>query len=432
MSDALDLVSLDNALKVIYSKQAVIDETLKNRPLHAMIGKETDFGGKSFTVDVITSLTQGRSAQFANAQANKTSIEIDQFNIYRAYDYSLASVDLWALFASQGDRNAMLDAMTKAINSSRETLMRSAVIAEYRDGTGEIGRVQSITTGANGYFTLTNPLDVLNFEKGQALNFFAASNASPASDNFYSGSGVQHVTGAAKSIVTKVDPLNAKVTCDSIPTDAATTNGGDHITADGDYVYNSNGSGQGGIAGFGKISGLAAWLPSAGPTTTKFMSLDRTDQPQRLAGVVSVQSGKADDEALLNASRDAFLYGGASITHFFVSPNRFNNIVKYLGSAVRYVDVKAGTKGTIGFRAIEVMGQGGTVKVIADPNCPDALGYGLTLANWKLKTLRQMPTFLNLSGKTLLEQNANRVEVRVGYAGNIYTNAPGYNVVVVF
>lgn len=57
----IDLASLDNALKIIYSRKKVIDETYKNRPLHALIAKETDFTGKSFTFDVITSLTQGRS-----------------------------------------------------------------------------------------------------------------------------------------------------------------------------------------------------------------------------------------------------------------------------------------------------------------------------------------------------------------------------------
>ena len=425
----IDFVSLDAALKIIYSNRKVVDETFKNRPLHALLPKETDFYGKSFTVDVITSLSQGRSAQFTNAQQNKSAPEVDQFNIYRAYDFSLASVDIWTMLAAKGNKASMLEALTTAINSARGSLLRSAVISEFRDGTGEIGRVATAVTGGGGYFTLTNSLDVLNFEKNQVLNFWAASNVLPASDNFYTGGATQHVGTNATSTVKSVDRVNGKVYSDNLPADIATTNGGDHITADGDYTYNSTGSGQGGIKGFGKISGLAAWIPSAGATSTLFMSLDRTSDPVRLAGVVSSQIGVAEDEALLNASQDAYTLGGGVITHFFVSPKKFNAISKLLGPARRFGMEK---RGTVGFQTLEINGQGGVIKVVADPNCPDNLGYGLQLDTWKLKTLQSMPTFLTMGSKTVIEPTNNRVEIRTGYAGNIYTNAPGYNCVVIF
>ena len=430
----VDLVSIDSALKIIYSRQEVVDETFKNRPLHALLGKETDFGGKSYAVDVITSLTQGRSGKFANAQANKSAFEVDQFNIYRAYDFSLAAVDIWTLFAAQGDKFAMLDALTKTINAARGTLLRSAVLKEYRDGTGEIGRVASVTTGANGTFTLTNPLDALNFEKNQVLNWYSASNSSPASDTFYSGMTTQHTAGVNGTStfgkVTKVDRVNFTITCDYVPDNVVTTNGGDHVVTDGDYAYNSDGSGQGGIAGFTAISGLAAWLPANGPTSTKFMGLDRTGDAQRLAGVISNQSGKAEDEALLNGSQEIYMFGGGMIDHYMISPKRFNNLVKYAQPQRRYV--KADKNSKVGFSGVEIMGQGGPITVLADPNCPDAYGYGLQLNTWKLKTLKSMPTFLTWRNTSIIEPSANKLELRIGYSGNMYTNAPGYNGVVLF
>lgn len=430
----VDFVSLDAALKIIYSNKKVVDETYKNRPLHALLPKETDFYGKSYTVDVITSLGQGRSAQFANAQANKSAPQIDQFNIYRAYDYSLAGVDIWTMLAAKGNKATMLEALTTAINGARATVMRSAVISEFRDGTGEIGRVAAVTTGAGGFITLTNKLDVLNFEKNQILNFWSASNASPASDTFYSGTATQYVTTNATSKVKSVDRAAGKVYSDNLPTDGGggatlLTNGGAHIVTDGDYLYNTTGSGQGGVTGFGKISGLAAWIPSAGPTSTLFMGMDRTGDMVRLAGVVSSQIGVSEDEALLNASQEIYMYGGGVTTHFVVSPKRFNALSKVLGPARRFGMEK---RGTVGFQTLEINGQGGVIKVIADPNCPDNVGYGLQLDTWKLKTLQSMPTFLTMGSKTIIEPNNNRVEIRCGYAGNIYTNAPGYNGVVLF
>lgn len=413
----LDLGTFDNALKIIYSKQAVVDETYKNRPFHGVVPKDTDFTGRFFVQDVITSLPQGRSATFANAQANKSGLNINQFTIVRAYDFALASVDLWTMFASADDKGALLDALTSAINGARGSLMRSAAIAEFRDGTGDLGVVTVNATGAGGTVTVQVATDVTNYEVNQVCNFYA--NA-----NFTAGTATQRTGTVSKSTVTAVDRVAGIVTFDSIPTDAVT---GDHIVTDGDYGTQT----IAGVTAFTKISGLAAWLPYGGPSATSFMGLNRTADKVRLGGWSSNQIGKSEDEALLNASYEIFMYGGGSPSHAFVSPNRFNNIAKLLGPQRRYEGVKA-TSGAIGYDALVVMGQGREIKVLADPNCPDNRGYLLTLDEWKLKTLGQMPRFLNPNSKTLLEPTANRVEVRCGYAGNLLTKAPGHSGAVAF
>jgi hypothetical protein len=415
----LDFTSFDNALKLIYSKQAVVDETYKNRPLHGLLPKDTDFSGRAFVQDVITSLPQGRSATFANAQANKSGLQVDQFTVTRAYDFAMASVDMWTMYASADDKGALLDALTQAINGARGSLMRSAAIAEYRDGSGKLAVVGALSgTGATQNFTVATLTDITCFEKSQSINFYTAA-------NFSAGTATQYATGAAKTIVQKVDRVNGIVYCDFIPTNPVVT--GAIVVGDGDYGTTT----VAGIAAFNKITGLDGWLPAGGPSATAFFGLDRTSDTVRLGGWSSSQIGKAEDEAILNASYECFMYGGGSPTHGFVSPNRFNNIAKLLGPQRRYVDVKA-SKGTIGFQALEVQGQGGMIKVLADPNCPDNRGYLLTLDEWRLKTLGAMPRFLNPNSKTLLEPTANRVEIRVGYGGNIINKAPGHNAAILF
>lgn len=412
-----DLGSFDAALKIIYSKQAVVDETYKNRPFHGLIPKETDFTGRQFVQDVITSLPQGRSSTFANAQTNKSSLGLSQFTIVRGYDFALASVDLWTLFASEGDKGAMLDAMTSAVNGARGSLMRSAAIAEFRDGTGDLGTISAVTTGASGTATMTVATDVTNFELNQVVNFYS-------NTNFSAGTATQRTGAVSVSTVTAIDRVAGVVTFNSVPTDAIA---GDHIVADGDYGNQT----IAGVSAPNKIVGLAGWLPYGGPTATSFFGLDRTKDKVRLAGWSSNQIGKAEDEALLNCSYEIFMYGGGSPDHAFISPNRFNNVAKLLGPQRRYVGVKA-TSGAIGYDALEIMGQGRTIKVLADPNCPDNRGYMLTLDEWQLKTLGAMPRFLNPNSKTLTEATANRVEIRCGYAGNMFTKAPGHSGVLAF
>ena len=64
-----------------------------DNPLFAMINKYEKFGGKNLPVPVIFGNPQGRSAVFANAQANKTNTQIKDFTLTRNHDYSLASID---------------------------------------------------------------------------------------------------------------------------------------------------------------------------------------------------------------------------------------------------------------------------------------------------------------------------------------------------
>lgn len=436
ISGQLDFSSFDNALKIIYSKQAVVDETYKNRPFHALIGKETDFGGRSFVFDVISSQPQGRSAQFNRAQANKTGIQIDQFTVIRAYDFALASVDVWTMLSAEGEKNSLLQALTGAINGARKSIMRSVAMSEFRDGTGVLGQVVS-TAGSGPYTIVINrALDITNFEKNMSIVAYAPVSAAYDVGIALDGTATKRVgantitapdgtTSAGVMFVKKVDRTsNLTLTVDALATSIAQY---DYLLADGDYGTNTVGS----VTALSKITGLSGWLPYGGPTSTAFFGLDRTTDNVRLAGWSSNQIGKSADEAVLNASMEVFTYGGGMPDYAMVSPIQFNNIVKLQGPTRRVVDVKA--KGTtIGFKALEVLAQGGPLKIMADPNCPDRFGYLLQMEDWKLKTLGALPRFINPNGQTLTQATANQIEVRVGYAGNVYCKAPTHSGVLAF
>ena len=114
----LDLTSFAAALKQHYTNDRVENLVYKDNPLLAMMKKYESFGGKNLPIPIIYGNPQGRSASFANAQANKTSSQLKDFVLTRSRDYSLASIDNETLEASKGNANAFLEAATVEINTS--------------------------------------------------------------------------------------------------------------------------------------------------------------------------------------------------------------------------------------------------------------------------------------------------------------------------
>ena len=100
--------------------------------------------------------------------------------------------------------------------------------------------------------------------------------------------------------------------------------------------------------------------------------------------------------------------------------------MKSLGSRVHYMDVSVGK---IGFRALEVHGGTGPIKVVADMSCPSNVVWLLQMDTWKLYTSGPAPKILDEDGLKFLRQaTSDGYEVRWGYRGNLACDFPGANV----
>ncbi len=87
----------------------------------------------------------------------------------------------------------------------------------------------------------------------------------------------------------------------------------------------------------------------------------------------------------------------------------------------------------IAFAGITVNAPYGPITVIPDRNCPAVTCYLLQMDTWKLRTLGKAPHILTygLEGlEGLRVGNADALEVRIGYYGNLVCNAPGWNCVI--
>lgn len=401
---ALDTNTASAVLKTYYSNQRVQQLMYKDAPLYAMLEKIKDFYGSNYPLPMRVTNPQGRSNGFAQAQAGKTPSNYKTFTLTRASDYALASISTEAILASETNPGAFLKLATAEIDGALESLKRSIAWALYGDGSGALASIASISAANPAVLTLTNVEDIVKFEVGQTIQ---ARNG--ATNRIFA-------TAVTQAVVSKVDRDNGLVTV-AVDNSGATSTivSGDTVNVVGDYNA--------------KLSGLGAWIPASTPSATPFFGVDRTIDPTRLGGVRVVSTGKPLDEALIDAARRAGREGG-NPDHVFCGFSKYSDLEKTLGSRVHYVDIEIGG---VGFRAIEVSGPQGTMKVIPDRDCPEDKMYMLQMDTWALYSLKEPVMIVDLDGnKMLRESSADAFEVRCATYSQLGCDRPGSNVVLTF
>lgn len=409
----LDLTSFDAALKEVYTPDAVEDMVYKDNPLLALIPKDENFVGDSRVVPLIYGNPQGRSASFSRAQTRglATSSYLKRFTVTRVKDYSIATIDNETIFASQNDLGAFMRAATLEIDGAINSLTRSAAVDLYRSGYGGRGTIGSISTTT---ITLANAADITNFEVGMELDAAAAETSGTLRARGSSTNGLI-VTGVNRSTGVLTFGFNVTDATNGIPTAAAS----DTLFVRGDREDAATPTRL-------KIAGLEAWCPNAGVTATSFFGVDRTSDATRLGGLNYDGSAVPIEEALIEGAARVAREGG-KIDHYFMSFNKFASLEKALGSKVQYVDLAANAR--ISFRGVLVNGPRGEIKIVPDFNCPDNRIFGLQLNTWTFGSIGKMARPIDTDGNKMLRlATSDGVEVRYGFYGNVWCNAPGYNI----
>lgn len=395
----LNLTAMNAALKELYDGQVVENLVYADNPFLAMVPKSSDFGGKYKPIPIITGVSQGRSATFANALANQTAVQLESFLLTRVSDYSIATIDNQTMLASATDKMTFLEGSKLVIDGAIRSITNSLASALFRSGTGSIGQISSISTGV---ITLVNLADVVQFETNMTLQ-------ADATDG-----GVS--PRAALGYVIAVDRSAGTVTVSATAGGSAGTPSGwttnDFLLVQGDLNA--------------KVSGLAAWIPFTTPSATAFYGVDRTVDPVRLAGVRYDGSAQSIEEALIDGSSLLAREGGKPET-CILSFASYSALEKALGAKVQYVDFKGPAE--VAFRGIMINGASSMIKVFPDRNCQPNTAYLLQMNTWKLECLGDAPMILKYGDglEMLRVYNADAGEVRVGYYANLRSNAPGWN-----
>lgn len=293
----------------------------------------------------------------------------------------------------------------------------------YGAANGVRGQIASITTGV---IVLSSSQSVVNFEVGMSLvSFSIAGNVYAQSTS----AAIGYVIGVNRSTGTVTVAATQGGTA-ATPTNWSTSF--PYLAVQGDVAFGTIATQN----SFLKVSGLAAWLPLTAPVSgDNFWGVDRSADVTRLAGVRFDGSGESIEEALIDASSLVAREGGQP-DMCFMSFTSYASLEKSLGAKVQYVDVKH-DEADIAFAGIRIHAPYGPITVIPDRNCQTVNGspvaYLLQMDTWKLRTLNKAPHILTygLEGlEGLRVGNADALEVRIGYYGNLVCRAPGWNCVV--
>lgn len=392
---SLDVTAADAALKQMYPSRRVKFVGYEGNPLLALMPKDENFEGRNMPLVIWYGGNQGASRTFATAQANKTPGLYEDFLLTRVKDYALSSIELEAILASQSDEGAFLKMARSEVDNTVRTCARNLAVSMYRNHGGARGQVGSISSTN---LTLLNAADVVNFEKGQTL-------VQDTTDGSTTGK-----TGSATAVT--ITGVNRRA---GILVAAAWTgfSANDYLFRTGDY----------GLSTYG----LSEWIPSTTPGgSDSFLSVNRSSDT-RLYGQYHDGSSQTIIEAFEDADSKINVEGGAT-THAFIHPTDLNSVRKLLGSDVIYDKVKSPDMASISFSSIKMMGMGGQFDLIPDRNCPIGRAFLLDMKTWVAASLGGQPRVLEgMGNKFIWDSNADSIEIRVGYYGNVGCFAPSYN-----
>ncbi len=268
--------------------------------------------------------------------------------------------------------------------------------------------------------TLKTRADAKFFTLGTQLDFVADSSGP---------SGTARALGATyRVVVTKVDEDAGTVTCALDSNGATVTNISTYYTslANTDWIapvgdYNSAYATTGAV----KVKGLAAWIPLTAPGgSDSFWGANRSVHPTRLAGS-RLNDATAPAEDSIMALAEVMHERGASPDFCVVSPRQFTKISKRLNCKVEYDG--AGGDAKYGFMTFAIATSAGVIPVYADPDCPEGLGYLLTMDTWRIKHLG-LPEIVTTDGNSALRRpGLDQIEIRCRYYAQLTCYAPGEN-----
>lgn len=367
-------------------------------------------------------MPQGRSHDFVSAQNNQTPTQLDSFFVYRISDYQLVTIANELMEATKGNAAAFVDAAKLQIEGGFRNITNNIASELFGSGTATRGissasSSQAGVTASGTVLPLSNPQDIVKFEVGMLLVASATDGGAPSTDTV---------------LITKVDRTSGVIrgTASAVTLSANWNIGAGlaYLTQQGDLPS----TGAVSTGSFRALSGLLAWLPLSSPgLSDSFWGVNRSADPTRLAGVRYDASAFTIEEGLTNALALVAREGGRP-DMIIMSFESYAALVNSLGAKVQYVQVKH-DEVDVSFEGITFVSAYGRVTVLADRSCPARVAFILTRSTWKLRSVGKIPHVLRY-GMEGLEgirvANADALEIRIGYYGNLTCSAPAWNCVV--
>lgn len=416
------------ALKELYvdDKDYMKNIVYSKNPYLALVPKNESpdgFAGKYIPVPLEYGNPQGRAHSFANAQNQQTASDVVSYFVYSIQDYQLVTITNLLMEQTKSNAGAFVDEASRTLDNGFRNISNNMAFEIFAGGTasrGAIGSAGVTYVAPNLSFVLSNPQQVVQFEVGMTLQ-------SSTTDG---GTALQNTPGTIDAIqITSVNRGTGAISGTVVQGAPQTSWGAnDYLQVLGDIGIGGSST----IAGMLGLSGLAAWVPAVDPPTTdNFWGVNRSADPTRLGGLRYNASAQSISEGITNA----LAYGNREGAEFdlivldFVS---YSTLINELGAKVQYVQIEH-DEVEVAFEAIHFHSAYGKIPVLADRSCQSQTAWCLTMDTWKLRTLGKAPHILTygMEGlEGLRVGNADALEIRIAYYGNLICSAPGWNMQV--
>jgi len=411
------------ALKELYTddKDYMKDLVYKENPFLALVPKNESpdgFAGKYIPVPLEYGTPQGRSHAFANAQNQQTATSLASYFVYVISDYQLVTITNLLMEQTKTNAGAFVDGAKLQMDGGFRNITNNIAFELFGDGTGTRGFIGagSSSLGGNQYqIQLANAQSVVNFEVGMLLVNFVLS-----------GGSISSISSTQAQIIS-VNRASGILVVQATGADSSWIAAGNAMGINGDIIAGPVSTGTQLC-----LSGLLSWLPVQSPSSSdNFWGVNRSADPTRLAGCRFDARAYTIEEGMTNAL--AFLNReGGKPDLCIMDFASYAALVNSLGAKVQYVQVKH-DEVEVAFEGITFQSAYGRVTVLADRSCPAQTAFLLTMATWKLRSLGKVPHILTygLEGlEGLRVGNADALEIRIGYYGNLICSAPGWNCIV--
>lgn len=423
MSSGNTQTTIDALLKFYYDDGALVNETYFDNPLWAMMTKRqavANVTGRSFIHPVVYATSQGRRVNFQQAQSagNATGELSVDFTVPRFNNYQDASIATETILSTRDDRGAFTRAVTLVTDDCLRNLGLDQAIAMYGDGSGTRGNISATTTVSTSQLQLAVADNALYFEVAMELDL-ATSETATVKAYGSAGHGLYVIAvDRINGILTIGTTLNPATASPCAINDAVN---GIPTAADGDFIFVRGDQGA-------KMTGLQAWLPYAGPSSTSFLGVNRTIDPVRLAGNWLDGTQLSVEDAMIQAATNVKKQSSMGVTHFFMGYSKFAQLLK---SQSAKVVIEEQVNPDVSFEGVEVLTSSGRVAVIPDRNCPPDKIFGLNLGTWDYIHLGDPIQIFNYDGNTWLRQPSDDgMEIRFFSLGNLVCRTPAANIVV--
>lgn len=388
----------------------VSEPLLKASQLVNMAKKDTKFGGEGRYIIIKVSPIAGVSSDFAEALAGQEASGTVRMFVPHRKAYAVWSLQNDIIERTQGNANAVLEALKSEVDSARYALSR--MIARYANGHGggTIGQLAAATNVALTTFTFRQETDVLGLEVGQYIWLASAdgssSTASIAADVRGAGLTKLRVTGISGYTVTVNAALNTMA--------GATAN--DFVSLAGNYTR--------------ALSGLRGYLPDTAPTTgDSFNGLDRsTTYTDRVAGRHVSGNGQPKLQTLEDVWAEAANFGIDGELVLICNPRDIRDIRKELGSDVFIEDVE---NVKVGFKAPKLLTQSGVVTMLTEKDCRPGVSRLMRISDFWLRSTDTVPKDITgAGGKLMVSYTDDARQGRLGAYGNFFHENPGEAIIV--